>query len=177
MPTAAVTLLEWTPEFAVHVPEIDREHQFLFGIVNRLHVAMLAGQGAETLGTLLAELSKYTIYHFANEEKTMVAAHYPEMLAHVEQHEGLRRRVNEVKARFERGEIALTIELMLFLSDWLRNHVTITDRRLGDFIQVEQSFTAYLDKLLFGDISGCGAIVRGLLAEGISFKDLYVNLL
>ena len=46
MPTAAVTLLEWTPEFAVHVPEIDRDHQFQFGLANRLHEAMLAGQGA-----------------------------------------------------------------------------------------------------------------------------------
>jgi hemerythrin len=167
MPTAAVTLLEWTPEFAVHVPEIDREHQFLFGIVNHLHEAMLAGQGAETLGTFLAELAKYTIYHFANEEKTMVAAHYPEMLAHVEQHEGLRRRVSEVKVRFERGEIALTIELMLFLSDWLRNHVTVTDRRLGNYIQVEQSFTAYLDKARSPGpahrkhIRAYGATVRG----------------
>ena len=142
MSTAPSNIMEWTPEYSVHDAEIDREHQFLFGIVNRLHVAMLAGQGAETLGTLLAELAKYTIYHFANEEKTMVAAHYPEMLAHVEQHEGLRRRVSEVKVRFERGEIAITIELMLFLSDWLRNHTMVTDRRLGDYIRGEQKSNA-----------------------------------
>jgi len=84
MSTAPSNIMEWTPEYSVHDAEIDREHQFLFGIVNRLHVAMLAGQGAETLGTLLAELAKYTIYHFANEEKTMVTAHYPEMFAHGE---------------------------------------------------------------------------------------------
>jgi hemerythrin-like metal-binding protein len=176
MPTAAVTMLEWTPEFAVHVPEIDRDHQFQFGLVNRLHEAMLAGQGAEILGTLLAELTKFTRDHFAREEKIMVAMRYPEMPAHVQQHDQIRRRVTEVEARFERGETAITIELMLFLSDWIRNHTMVTDSRLGDYIQVEQSFTAYMDRLLLGDRRGCRVIVQGLLAEGISFKDLYVNL-
>jgi len=176
MPTAAVSMLEWTPEFTVHVPEIDRDHQFQFGLVNRLHEAMLAGQGAKILGTLLAELTKFTMNHFANEEKIMADMRYPEMLAHVQQHDQIRRKVTEVEARFERGETAITIELMLFLSDWLRNHTMVNDRRLGDYIQVEQSFAAYLDRLLIGDIRGCRAIVQGLLAEGISFKDLYVNL-
>jgi len=176
MPTAAVTILEWTPECAVHVPEIDRDHQFQFGLVNRLHEAMLAGQGTEILGTLLAELTKFTMNHFANEEKIMVGLRYPEMLAHIQLHDQIRRKVTEVEARFERGETAITIELMLFLSDWLRNHTMVIDRRLGDYIQVEQSFTAYLDRLLIGDNRGCRAIVQGLLAEGISFKDLYLNL-
>jgi methanogenic corrinoid protein MtbC1 len=98
------------------------------------------------------------------------------MLAHVQQHDQIRRKVAEVEARFERGETAITIELMLFLSDWLRNHTMVIDRRLGDYIQVEQSYTAYVERLLFGDLRGCGLIVQRLLAEGISFKDLYVNL-
>jgi len=176
MPTAAVQMLEWTPEFALHVPEIDRDHQFEFGLVNRLHEAMLAGQGTDILGTILAELTNFTRKHFADEEKIMADLRYPEMRAHVQQHDQIRRRVAEVEARFDRGETAITIELMLFLTDWLRNHTMVTDRRLGDFIQVEQSFTPYMDRLLLGDRRGCRVIVHGLLAEGISFKNLYVNL-
>ena len=169
-------ILEWTPEYTVHVPEIDREHQLLFGLVSRLHEAMLAGQGTKILGTFFAELMKFTRSHFASEEKIMASMRYPEMLAHIQQHDQIRRRMAEVEARFERGETAITIELMLVISDWLRNHTMVTDRRLGDYIQVEQSYAAYLDRLLQGDLRGCGVIVRRLLAEGISFKDLYVNL-
>jgi hemerythrin-like metal-binding protein len=176
MSAAPSQILEWTSEYSVHVPEIDRDHQFQFGLVNRLHEAMLAGRGAETLGTLLAELTKFTMSHFANEEKIMTDMRYPEMLAHVQQHDQIRRKVTEVEARFERGETAITIELMLFLSDWLRNHTMVIDRRLGDYIQIEQSFAAYLECLLQGDLRGCGLIVQRLLAEGISFKKLYVNL-
>ena len=128
------------------------------------------------LGTLLAELTKFTKNHFANEEKLMATVHYPEMLAHIQQHEDLWRRVSEVEARFERGETAITIEVMLFLSDWIRNHEMVMDRRFGDYLQVERIFAAYLGCLLQGDQRGCGVIVQRLLAEGISFKDLYVNL-
>jgi hemerythrin-like metal-binding protein len=169
-------ILKWTPEYSVHFAEIDREHQSLFGLVNRLHEAMLAGRGREILGSLLAELTKYTMNHFANEEKLMAAVHYPEMFAHIQLHEGLRRRVKEVGARFERGETAITIEVTLFLSDWLKKHVMVADSRLGDYIQVEKNFTAYLDRLLQGDLRGCGLIVQHFLAEGISLRNLYVNL-
>ena len=51
----------------MHVEEIDREHQTWFGAVNRIHEAMLAGKGKDTLGTLLAEMTQYTFDHFAHE--------------------------------------------------------------------------------------------------------------
>jgi hemerythrin len=49
MPTA-VNILEWTPEYTVRVPEIDREHQVLFGVVNGLYEAMLNGKGRTSWG-------------------------------------------------------------------------------------------------------------------------------
>jgi hemerythrin-like metal-binding protein len=168
--------MEWTPEYTAHNAEIDREHQFEFGLVNSFHEAMLAGHGKQILKTLLADCSQYAISHFAHEEKLMADVHYPEMLEHIQMHDELRRRLREMEEYVERGETVITIELMLFLRDWIKNHTMVTDRRLGDYIQVEQSFAAYLDRLLFGDIRGCRVIVQGLLSEGISFDNLYVNL-
>ncbi len=40
--------------YAVHVPEIDREHQG-FGIIGSLQDAMRAGKGKQALGSLLAD--------------------------------------------------------------------------------------------------------------------------
>jgi len=173
---AAVNIMDWTPEFAVHIAEIDLEHQLLFSTVNRLHAAMLAGQSPEMLEALVAELTEYTIVHLVNEEKVMADAHYPELQAHIEEHEDLRRRIGEVGERFRRGETALAIDLMLFLSGWLKNHVMVTDRRFGDYIQAEQTFTPYLELLMHGDLRGCRLLVQRLLAEGISFRNVYVNL-
>jgi hemerythrin-like metal-binding protein len=137
---------------------------------------MLAGRGAGILRTLLADFTLYAVSHFANEEKLMVVVHYPEMLKHIQKHEILRHRLREIEELYERGETAITIELMLFLSDWLKDHTKVADRRLGGYVQVEQIVTAYLERLLQGDQKGCGLIVQRLLAEGVSLENLYVDL-
>ena len=109
MSAIPVKILEWTPEYSVHVPEIDREHQTWFSVTNRLHEAMLAGEGTRILATLLAEMTQYTLYHFANEEKLMATVQYAGLRAHVRQHDDLRRRANAFGERFERGEATITI--------------------------------------------------------------------
>ena len=139
MSAVRLKVLEWTPEYSVHVEEIDREHQTWFGAVNRLHEAMLAGKGKDTLGTLLAEMTQYTFDHFVHEEKLMAAIHYPDQWAHVQQHVELRCKAGAFKERFERGEATMTIELTLFLSDWIKQHTMTTDRRLGEFLVANRS--------------------------------------
>jgi hemerythrin-like metal-binding protein len=134
MSTVPVTIIEWTAELTVHVPEIDREHRIWFATVNRLHQAMLAGKGKDVLKPLLAEAGQYTLVHFAHEEKLMAGAHYLGIREHVEQHDVLRKKVAGFAARFARGETTLTIELTLFLSAWLKDHIMTTDIRLGEHL-------------------------------------------
>jgi hemerythrin len=127
-------IFEWTPEYSVHDNEIDREHQAWLDGVNRLHQAMLAGKGTEIVGTLLEEMMQYTSYHFAHEARLMAAIQYPEIRAHVQQHNELRRKVGALVERFGRGEATITIELTLFLSEWIKQHILTSDRRLGEYL-------------------------------------------
>ena len=176
MPIVPAKFLEWTRKYTVHDATIDQEHQILFAMVDRYHEAMLGGQGKKVVEKFLTELTKFTMNHLANEEKLMAATNYPEMRTHVLQHDRIRCLGTEVRERIESGETAITIELMQFLSDWLKNHTMVTDRRLGDYVQVEQIYAAYMECLLQGDKRGCGLIVQRLLTEGISFENLYVDL-
>lgn len=139
MAAGTVKIVEWTPEYSVHVGEIDREHQSLFSAVDRLHQAMLSGKGTEVLEPLLSELSNYTYYHFAREESLMARVQYPDAVAHVQQHEALRRKVTAFVERFTRGEATMTIELTIFLTEWLKQHITTTDRKLGAYIGMRGS--------------------------------------
>jgi hemerythrin len=139
MSTVAARLLEWTPEYSVHVPGIDREHRKFFGILNRLHRAMLEGKGKEILETLLAEVTNYAGYHFAHEKELMTAVRYPGLREHVREHDELRRTAQTFQERFERAEVTMTIELTLFLAEWLKRHILATDRRLGEFLGASRS--------------------------------------
>ncbi len=131
MLTTPVKILEWTPQYSVHVVTIDREHQMWFDLVNGLHQAMLVAKGSDILATLLAQMTQYTLYHFAHEEELMAAAGYPQMQDHVKQHDELRETARRFVERFERGEIAITIELTLFLAQWIKQHTMTTDLRMG----------------------------------------------
>ena len=146
MAVIPLKFLEWTPEYAVHVAEIDRQHRVWFDLVNRLHEAMLAGNGREVLGGLLGETTKYTLHHFAAEENLMAAARYPALQTHVKQHDALRERTNVFVGRFERGESTMTIEFTLFLSEWVRQHTTSADRRLGEYLNTRGSASARLSR-------------------------------
>jgi len=133
-PSVPVKMLEWTPEYSLHVPAIDREHRLVFDFVNRLHQAMLDGKGKDILKPLFGEVVQYAASHFVHEEKLMADIHYPGILEHAQQHSALAGKVQEFVGRYERGEATLTIELTLFLADWVKRHVMTTDQRLGEFI-------------------------------------------
>ncbi len=142
MPTTAAKLLEWTPEHSVHVPGIDREHQAFFDLLNRLQAAMLEGTGKEILEALLAEVTGYACYHFAHEKELMTTAHYPGLQGHVREHEELRRKALTFQERFERGEVTMTIELTLFLAEWITRHLMTTDRHLGEYLMARGAVMA-----------------------------------
>jgi len=129
------TVFEWTPEYSVNIPEIDREHRVLFGTVESLLQAMRAGEGKQRLGALLAEMIRYTAQHFTREEAFMAAAGFPELQAHRSQHAELSSVVLAFQQRFDRGETTMTIEVMQFLIFWLRRHTTGSDRRFGQFLE------------------------------------------
>ena len=59
----------------------------------------------------------------------MEAVNYPEFRAHVQQHEELEHKAKLLLERFERGETTMTIELAMFLSSWIEQHIMRADRR------------------------------------------------
>jgi hemerythrin len=134
MSAVPVKLLVWTPEYAVHGGEMDREHETWFEIVNRLHEAMLVGKGVEHLQTVFEEAAKFGFDHFVHEEELMAAAHYPGLREHVQRHDELRAIAREWVRRFERGEFTMTIELSLVLAEGIKDHILAADRSFGEFL-------------------------------------------
>jgi len=53
-------MFEWKEEFTIHMPHIDRQHQELFRLAERLYQALSAGQGKQVLEDTLDRLVKYT---------------------------------------------------------------------------------------------------------------------
>lgn len=123
-----MSLLNWSAAFCVGVNEIDDQHKKLVDMANRLNDAMQKGQGKEALGKILNELVDYTVYHFGTEERLMGQHQYPNQAAHKEEHKKLIHDVGAFKAKFDKGDAAITSEIMNFLRDWLTKHILQSDK-------------------------------------------------
>ena len=129
-----MSLLAWNDSYSVGMKTIDQQHSGLFTIVNELHAAMLKGQAKSVVGPLLDKLVKYTVQHFAYEERMMEAAKYPGLSVHRMHHADLTRQVGEFMTRYKRGDGTLNIELLHFLRDWLTKHIQQEDKEYGPWL-------------------------------------------
>lgn len=128
-----MALITWNESYSVNVAEIDRQHQKLIGMVNELNEAMKIGKGKEKVGKILSELVSYTVTHFKAEEKYFDQFGYPETDQHKKEHAAFIEKVTDFKSEFESRSLFLTIEVMNFLSDWLKNHIMGTDKKYSRF--------------------------------------------
>jgi len=132
-----MALIQWNDSLSVNVVEIDKQHQKLVGMINDLNEAMRQGKGKDILGKIVNGLISYAGTHFKTEEKYFDQFGYPEANSHKKEHSDFVAKVSEFKDGFEKGKITLSIEVMNFLSDWLRNHIKGVDRNYGPFFNAK----------------------------------------
>lgn len=126
-----MALMTWGPMLQIGYGDIDAQHKRLVELVNALDDAMRAGHGRDIVGGVLNELIRYTVYHFAFEEKLMDQYGIGSAPAHKAEHKKLVADVSAFKSKFDTGSAAVTTELMTFLRNWLSNHILKTDKALA----------------------------------------------
>ncbi|HOV91014.1 MAG TPA: bacteriohemerythrin [Syntrophorhabdaceae bacterium] len=128
-----MALIEWDNSLNVNIAEIDKQHQKLVSMINELNEAMIKRQGKDIVGKIIEGLVSYAGTHFATEEKYFDMYRYPGALSHKKEHADFVKRVGEFQEGFKNGNLALTIEVMRFLKDWLTKHIMGTDKKYGPF--------------------------------------------
>jgi hemerythrin len=125
---------EWNDTYSVKVMALDNQHKKLFDIIRELYSAMGKGQGRNVAGDVLNQLIDYTVTHFAAEEKLMEKHGYPHLASHRAEHKALTDKVLAFKKTFDAGTGNVTPELMVFLQQWLRNHIQTVDQKYSEFL-------------------------------------------
>jgi hemerythrin-like metal-binding protein len=121
--------VDWKAEYSVNVPSIDMEHQKLFSMLNELHDAMRVGKGMAVAPSILNRLVEYAQKHFANEEKLMMRAGYEDYASHKAEHKKLTDDVVKMMQNFEAKKSVLTLDLLKFLDQWLKQHILSCDKK------------------------------------------------
>jgi hemerythrin len=128
-----MAFIKWNDSYSVHVVEIDHQHQKLVGLLNDIHDAMALGRGKDVVDSIIDGLIAYTQTHFATEEKYFELYQYPGAPEHIREHNDSVKRVLEFKGEAENCKQGLSIEVMLFLKDWLLKHIKGSDMQYGPF--------------------------------------------
>ena len=129
-----MALINWSDDLSVKISGIDNQHKKLVELINDLHNAMKEGKGKEKLGAILNELINYTKYHFSAEEELMKQKNYPGYQQHKSEHDAFTKKVLEFNDQFVSGSLFMSNEVLVFLKDWLIEHIKGTDKKYSPYL-------------------------------------------
>jgi hemerythrin-like metal-binding protein len=78
-------------------------------------------------------LFQYTREHFGHEEALMREIGYPAMAAHIDQHNELIDKLNDVALSIAKDALQ-SVQLKKFLTSWLVGHIVTFDTKLAAYI-------------------------------------------
>ncbi|MGE5341840.1 MAG: bacteriohemerythrin [Candidatus Omnitrophota bacterium] len=127
-------LIEWKALYRLNIKEIDNQHQMLIEILNELYDAMMSHQARETIEGILKSMADYAGVHFSYEENLMKRHNFPEFVHHKKEHDDFKIKVSDFMEKYTGGSLILSIEVMKFLKDWIKNHIQGSDKKYAPFL-------------------------------------------
>lgn len=133
--------MPWTQNLSVGVDLIDDQHKKLYEMAERLFEAGRQHKASEFIAGLLSFLDDYTKKHFADEEGYMIKSGYPGYASQKKAHDEFIQQLKILKRDFESsgGNVVLLINANQIILDWLLKHISVEDKKIGDFAKTLQA--------------------------------------
>ncbi|HXE96220.1 MAG TPA: bacteriohemerythrin [Dongiaceae bacterium] len=123
----------WKESFNTHIPVVDRQHQKIFAIMNRLFDAAQAPVDHNHVMQSLREMNEYSNLHFTTEEKLMAHYGYQELETQKNQHKYYREQmVVQLTRAFHEEDEKVCKDSLQFLRDWFLNHILQEDLKFAE---------------------------------------------
>lgn len=120
---------KWEVRYSLDISEIDKQHQEIFAIVNKLIEALSSQMTAEYLNGIVADLLACKKNHFATEEKYFKEFAFEGAAEHIEEHAKMNERLEDIQERCGDNVPMLAFEVVDFLEDWIINHMEAVDQK------------------------------------------------
>jgi hemerythrin-like metal-binding protein len=128
-------LFAWTDKLKTGIPKIDEQHKKLIDHINELNEAMRLGKGKQVIEKVLAGLKEYTEYHFGFEVAALERNQYPQVAEQKKEHAAYVSKLQELTMQHKRNELGINIDVMNFVSDWIRDHIMKEDMKYIPYLQ------------------------------------------
>lgn len=124
-----LSLVKWTADLSVGIPEIDSQHRGLIDLINELYEAIVDFRGQTVIAQTLERLVLYADEHFTHEEGCMRDCAFAGYPNHKKVHEVFTQRVMDLKVKAEEADFIMSVEILEFLRDWLVQHIRGLDQK------------------------------------------------
>jgi len=117
------------------IKTIDAQHQKFYTLLSELRLYNMNRDDNHAVMDIIDELKAYTEYHFELERRIMVQSEFPDLEAHLQQHDLFIQKIDEFKLAFNYQSAALSDQMVGFLQKWFLVHIPVWDQRYVDFIK------------------------------------------
>ncbi|HHZ01836.1 MAG TPA: hemerythrin family protein [Tissierellia bacterium] len=125
----------WNKSLEIGNTLIDEQHKKLFEKADQLFEAGKQGKSKEYIIQLFDFMDDYAKTHFRDEEKYMLSINYPEYNQQKQMHESFIQKLSDLRQEYEKAgaNITVIIGANQFILDWLINHISNADRKIGEY--------------------------------------------
>lgn len=127
--------LDWKQEYSVGVEILDRQHQYLLGILNDLIEHSQEPKAPGAVSEALYKMNRYAHIHFLTEERFLTEQGYSDMERHQRQHREFEAQAERFAADAEGIEFELTDALLNFLKQWWIHHILEEDMKYKPLLE------------------------------------------
>ncbi len=130
--------ISWTDEYEVDGGVIDKEHQALVEMANRVFQVASPEVDSSAMIEVVKALFLYMEYHFRHEEELMIECGYPTLVEHSQCH---RRIVDEMTSslRATKDIRQYAVKLRHMMVDWVVAHMVNEDKKIGAHIRLSRT--------------------------------------
>ncbi len=132
-------MFQWNESFATGIKKIDNQHQRLFEIGEEIEVLLGTYLDENTLNraiTLISELKDYTEYHFNTEKNIFIKYNYPDMGAHLVQHETFIKYLKDIHMdEMKENQEEFLQNLLNVIAQWIFKHINNEDFKYVPFLK------------------------------------------
>ena len=125
-----MAIVQWDGSMNIGVKEIDAQHEHLFTVINNMQEKMLKAHNRNAVIDALDSARNFVRYHFATEEKLLLAHAYPDLENHLADHRAFGEKIDRLARIMEQaGEAAgeAAADLLGYLLGWLAAHIITKD--------------------------------------------------
>ncbi|MFN8257492.1 MAG: bacteriohemerythrin [Bacteroidales bacterium] len=122
-------LINWNDSYSIELVIIDQQHKKWIEFINILYKSYKAKAPKADIQENISKLLDYTDYHFGFEEKYLEDFNCNTYETQKKEHASFIATIKKHFALFENGDMDVVYKLIIYLNNWVINHIQNEDKR------------------------------------------------